>query len=101
MAKDTKEVKALTVDEAMRTDKSDWEYVEIPATTALGFRYDDFSIGHTKFESGKKHFVPPIIAAGLKERMRAYEYDILRINSDQRRLDLFKASQADPGVAEV
>lgn len=93
---------SVTIDDLLRSeDKKDWEYVDIPKVNALNWPYDDIWLNHHKFEAGKKHFVPKEIADSIKERMKAYEYEVLRINSDARRLELFRTMNKDAGTAEV
>lgn len=60
-------------------DKSDWEWVEIPAVDRLGYAQTDFSINNFIFEAGKKHFVPPQVAEQLRERVQRFEEETLRL----------------------
>jgi hypothetical protein len=60
-------------------DKSDWQYVEIPADDPLGKPHADIFLNHFHFKAGTKHFVPPEIATELKERMKIYAKETLRI----------------------
>lgn len=59
-------------------DKSNFEYVKIPAQDTRGFAYPDIWLNHFQFKAGEKHFVHPVIAGELKDRMNAYDESVLR-----------------------
>lgn len=59
-------------------DKSDFEYVSIPAKDARGYIFPDIRLNRLVFEAGKKHFVHPILAEQIRDRMKAFEKSVLR-----------------------
>ena len=75
-----KEVKKpLNLHELMSAeDKSDFEYVSIPAKDDRGFEHPDICFNHLRFEAGQKHFVHPVIAAQIKNRMDVFRQTVLR-----------------------
>jgi hypothetical protein len=87
------EVKAMTLDEAFKTDKSDWEYVAIPQFTVLGTEHDSISLNNYEFAAGKKHFVPKVVAEQLRDRLAADHEQKLRINSDQKRMEVIRRTR--------
>jgi len=59
-------------------DKSDFEWVSIPAKDDRGFEHPDMRLNRLVFEAGKKHFVHPIIAETLKKRLEIFRNTVLR-----------------------
>lgn len=76
----TKEVKkSATVYELMASeDKSNFEYVNIPAKDDRGFEHPDVRLNRLVFEAGKKHFVHPVVAEAIKERLDVFRQSVLR-----------------------
>ena len=62
-------------------DKSDWQYVEVPAKDVLDFEYPSLAINRDRFYAGKKYFVPPIIAEELRRIMKVNDRQTRRILS--------------------
>jgi hypothetical protein len=78
---EVKTVRAVpnTTDELFRmADKSDFEYVDIPKKDSRGYEYPDIRLNRLVFEAGKKHFVHPVLAAQIRDRMKAFEGSVLR-----------------------
>ena len=59
-------------------DKLDWEYVNIPEKDDRGFTHPDIRLNRLVFESGKKHYVHPVIAEALRERLDVFRQSVLR-----------------------
>lgn len=77
--KDGKEVKRANIYELMASeDKSNFEWVNIPAKDDRGFEHPDLKLNRLTFEAGKKHFVHPTIAATLRERLDLFRQSVLR-----------------------
>lgn len=93
-------VKATTLTEAFQSDKKDWRWVKIPALTILGYPYDDIGINNMNFAAGDKHFLPPQVADEVEAIKLAYEDQVVRINSDQRRLEMLRRARLDT-VADI
>ena len=62
-------------------DRSNWEYVEVPARDILDYEYPTLAINRDRFEAGKKYFVPPIIAEELRRIMKVNDIQTRRILS--------------------
>lgn len=59
-------------------DKSNFEWVSIPAKDDRGFEHPDMKLNRLTFEAGKKHFVHPLIAETLKKRLDIFRQTVLR-----------------------
>lgn len=81
-----------TVPGALQTDKKNWEYVEIPAQDFLGARHPGVSLNGVRFEGGKKHFLPPILAEEVRLRLR---------NKDDRDLKTLRGEKDWDAVGKV
>jgi|ERR1700722_3301534 len=67
-----------TVQEAFASDKTNWEYVNIPEEDALGNPHPGITLNFQKFGPGS-HLLPPIVAAHVKERLKVVESESRRI----------------------
>lgn len=85
-AKKEKSVHALTIDEAFKTSKEDWRWVNIPKLNAQAKPYDAINLNHHKFDAGKKHHLPATIADEVEAHMERYNRQILLLNSSERDL---------------
>lgn len=63
----------LEAPETWPTDQSLFQWVEIPKKDMYDGLYPDIWINQMKYEAGKKHFVPPIVAAELTRIMARLE----------------------------
>ena len=61
------------------TDKSKFEWIEIPARDMYDHAYPTIRINAENFESGKRHFVPPEVAGELRRIMDRFEVDSRRL----------------------
>lgn len=70
--------------------KKDWQYVEIPAEDLHSFQYPDIIINQDKFEAGKKHFVPPLLAGELTRVMKRFEVETLSLLQPKKRQEALR-----------
>ena len=61
------------------SDKSKFVWIEIPAKDMYDHPYPTLRLNAESFESGKRHFVPPEVAAELTERMQVFEKGLRRL----------------------
>jgi hypothetical protein len=78
-----KEVKAKPVPTTVyelqaQEDKSEFEWVSIPAKDDRGFEHPDMRLNRLVFEAGKKHFMHPVVADTIKKRLEIFRQTVLR-----------------------
>jgi hypothetical protein len=77
--KEVKKVNHVTLNDLMSLeDKSNFEYVSVPAKDDRGFEHPDICLNAYRFEAGKKHFVHPTVAAAIKNRLDTFRQTVLR-----------------------
>lgn len=66
------------------TDKSTWEYITIPEEDGLGRVHASVSNNHHVFEAGKTYLVPPVVAADVRERLKLFNRECVRVLQPRR-----------------
>lgn len=66
------------------TDKSNWEYVSIPAENALGYPHDTISVNRHEFKAGQTYLIPPEVALDVKDRLKVYARATIRTLQPRR-----------------
>lgn len=96
--------KPLEVVDPWKSEKTNWEYVTIPAENAIGEVHADISISgpsqYHLFKHGETYLVPPIYAATIKDRLRAYMASRIRVYSPSRDMSAVTA-QGKSGVGSA
>lgn len=66
------------------TPKDNWEYISIPEEDAIGRKHATVSNNNRNFEAGKTYLVPPAVAVDVRERLKIFNRECVRILQPKR-----------------
>lgn len=80
-----KRTKIETFNVWISAPESEWQYVSIPAEDIHGYPHPPLEINDDKFDAGKTHFVPPILAAEMQRILKSFEVEQIALLQPRKR----------------